>query len=105
MILIGPRRISPSWSKTLTTFVLSILPMPRFSQTGLFQPWLLSNIVDTDTGKVPEGLHQFQVIERAGLRVGIIGLVEEYACFLLTCTRLTGFQRLDTNNIIMAIEL
>ncbi|KAG8826388.1 hypothetical protein FRC17_008269 [Serendipita sp. 399] len=40
-------------------------------------PWLLSNIIDSDTGKVPDGLHTFQVVERSGVRVGIIGLVEE----------------------------
>lgn len=33
--------------------------------------------MDTNTGKVPEGLHELQVLERAGLRVGIVGLVEE----------------------------
>ncbi|KAG8775204.1 hypothetical protein FRC20_003365, partial [Serendipita sp. 405] len=40
-------------------------------------PWLLSNIIDSDTGNVPRGLQTLQVIERAGVRVGIIGLVEE----------------------------
>lgn len=42
------------------------------------QPWILSNIVDVDTGTAPEYLHPFQVIERCGVRIGIIGLVEEY---------------------------
>ncbi|KIJ60609.1 hypothetical protein HYDPIDRAFT_138801 [Hydnomerulius pinastri MD-312] len=40
-------------------------------------PWLLSNITDKNTGDVPEHLYQFQVLERSGVRVGIIGLVEE----------------------------
>ncbi|KAJ7470346.1 Metallo-dependent phosphatase-like protein [Mycena latifolia] len=40
-------------------------------------PWLLSNIVDTSTSRVPANLHEFQVLERAGLRIGIIGLVEK----------------------------
>ncbi|TFK67898.1 Metallo-dependent phosphatase [Pluteus cervinus] len=40
-------------------------------------PWILSNIIDESTGKVPEYLHEFRVFEKAGLRVGIIGLVEE----------------------------
>ena len=36
---------------------------------------------------VPEGLHEFQVFERAGIHIGIIGLVEKclaqgYHCFL-----------------------
>ncbi|KAJ7184198.1 Metallo-dependent phosphatase-like protein [Mycena filopes] len=40
-------------------------------------PWLLSNIVDTTTSQVPKSLFEFQIIERAGLRIGIIGLVEK----------------------------
>ncbi|THH05733.1 hypothetical protein EW145_g4582 [Phellinidium pouzarii] len=40
-------------------------------------PWLLSNIIDTTTGKVPSVLHEFHVIERCGMRVGFIGLVEK----------------------------
>ncbi|KAI6036873.1 Metallo-dependent phosphatase-like protein, partial [Pisolithus microcarpus] len=40
-------------------------------------PWLLSNIIDEDTGRVPAHLQQFQMVERVGLRVGIIGLVED----------------------------
>ncbi|KAF8556890.1 Metallo-dependent phosphatase [Imleria badia] len=40
-------------------------------------PWLLSNIVDENTNNVPEHLHIFKVLERSGVRVGIIGLVEE----------------------------
>ncbi|KAK7023890.1 Trifunctional nucleotide phosphoesterase protein YfkN [Favolaschia claudopus] len=40
-------------------------------------PWLLSNIVDTSTSKVPEGVQDFQIFERAGSRIGIIGLVEK----------------------------
>ncbi|KAL7421435.1 hypothetical protein Q5752_004321 [Cryptotrichosporon argae] len=40
-------------------------------------PWLLSNIVDETTGKTPEGLHELQVVERCGVRVGIVGLVEQ----------------------------
>lgn len=42
------------------------------------EPWILSNIIDSTTGRTPEHLHPFQVIERCGVRVGIIGLVEEY---------------------------
>ena len=39
---------------------------------------MLSNIVNTTTGEVPQGLKEFEVFERAGVRVGIIGLVEKY---------------------------
>ncbi|KAG2140515.1 Metallo-dependent phosphatase [Suillus bovinus] len=40
-------------------------------------PWLLSNIIDTDTGAVPEPLKAFHVIEKTGVRIGFIGLVEK----------------------------
>ncbi|KDQ60604.1 hypothetical protein JAAARDRAFT_708193 [Jaapia argillacea MUCL 33604] len=40
-------------------------------------PWVLSNIVDNVTSRVPEHLHEFEVVERAGVRIGIIGLVEK----------------------------
>ncbi|KAF4614842.1 hypothetical protein D9613_002892 [Agrocybe pediades] len=40
-------------------------------------PWLLSNIIDTTTSRIPENLHEFVVIERAGVRIGFIGLVEK----------------------------
>ncbi|RDB21014.1 Trifunctional nucleotide phosphoesterase protein YfkN [Hypsizygus marmoreus] len=39
-------------------------------------PWLLSNIIDSKTSEVPAHLHEFQILERGGVRVGIIGLVE-----------------------------
>ncbi|KAF8078151.1 Metallo-dependent phosphatase-like protein [Lyophyllum atratum] len=40
-------------------------------------PWILSNIIDTTTSRVPEHLHEFQVFEKAGMRIGVIGLVEK----------------------------
>ncbi|KAF8840348.1 Metallo-dependent phosphatase [Paxillus ammoniavirescens] len=40
-------------------------------------PWLLSNIIDTNTNKVPEPLVESHVLERLGVRIGFIGLVEE----------------------------
>ncbi|KAI0721526.1 Metallo-dependent phosphatase [Cerioporus squamosus] len=40
-------------------------------------PWILSNIIDTETSRVPEDLLEFYVFERAGVRVGVIGLVEK----------------------------
>ncbi|KAL5490069.1 hypothetical protein ACEPAI_4902 [Sanghuangporus weigelae] len=39
-------------------------------------PWVLSNIVDETTGKIPEYLHEVYVLERRGIRIGFIGLVE-----------------------------
>ncbi|EJD53251.1 Metallo-dependent phosphatase [Auricularia subglabra TFB-10046 SS5] len=40
-------------------------------------PWLLSNVIDMDTGNVPEPFLEFIVLERGGVRVGIVGLIEE----------------------------
>lgn len=41
-------------------------------------PWLLSNVVDANTGTSPAPLHRFVVTERCGVRIGLVGLVEEY---------------------------
>lgn len=40
-------------------------------------PWLLSNVVDVNTSTVPEGLHEYFVLERVGVRIGFIGLIEK----------------------------
>ncbi|KAI0273835.1 Metallo-dependent phosphatase [Gloeopeniophorella convolvens] len=40
-------------------------------------PWLLSNIVDTTTSQVPEKFLEFYVLERRGIKIGVIGLVEK----------------------------
>ncbi|KAJ3522883.1 hypothetical protein NM688_g8808 [Phlebia brevispora] len=40
-------------------------------------PWVLSNIIDETTNSVPEHLNEFVVLERAGVRIGVIGLVEK----------------------------
>ncbi|OAX31679.1 Metallo-dependent phosphatase [Rhizopogon vinicolor AM-OR11-026] len=40
-------------------------------------PWLLSNIIDENTGRVPTPLQEMQVVERGGVRIGLIGLVEK----------------------------
>ncbi|KAG6874324.1 hypothetical protein C0995_001549 [Termitomyces sp. Mi166 len=40
-------------------------------------PWILSNIVDSDTSQVPECLHEYQIFNKAGIRIGVIGLVEK----------------------------
>ncbi|KAK7440247.1 hypothetical protein VKT23_017188 [Stygiomarasmius scandens] len=39
-------------------------------------PWILSNIIDKTTSKVPESLREYVILERAGIRIGVIGLVE-----------------------------
>ncbi|KAI0928269.1 hypothetical protein AcW1_005566 [Taiwanofungus camphoratus] len=40
-------------------------------------PWLLSNIIDNITNQIPAHLKEFEVIERVGIRIGLIGLVEK----------------------------
>ncbi|RXK38756.1 hypothetical protein M231_03932 [Tremella mesenterica] len=40
-------------------------------------PWLLSNIVDDKTGNTPAPLQKYWVTERCGVKIGIIGLVEQ----------------------------
>ncbi|KAI0055483.1 Metallo-dependent phosphatase [Artomyces pyxidatus] len=40
-------------------------------------PWLLSNIIDKTTSQVPEHMYPFQTLERRGVRIGVIGLVEK----------------------------
>jgi hypothetical protein len=37
---------------------------------------LLSNIIDTGTDSTPPPLKQFVILERCGLKIGIVGLVE-----------------------------
>ena len=45
----------------------------------------MSNIIDSTTSRVPEHLKEFEVLERNGIRVGIIGLVEQYVLVHLLC--------------------
>lgn len=40
-------------------------------------PWLLSNVYNVNTGESPVPLRRFAVVERCGVRIGMIGLVEE----------------------------
>ncbi|OCF34141.1 hypothetical protein I316_04090 [Kwoniella heveanensis BCC8398] len=40
-------------------------------------PWLMSNIVDQNTGKVPPPLKRYHIFQRCGVKVGVIGLVEQ----------------------------
>lgn len=43
----------------------------------------MSNVVDTDTSTVPASLHEHFILDRAGVRIGFIGLIEEYATLLI----------------------
>ncbi|ODN74799.1 hypothetical protein L202_07114 [Cryptococcus amylolentus CBS 6039] len=40
-------------------------------------PWMLSNIVDINTGVQPETLQKYHIFERCGVKIGVIGLVEQ----------------------------
>lgn len=40
-------------------------------------PWLLSNIYDANTGQSPAPLRRYWVTEKCGVKIGVIGLVEE----------------------------
>jgi 2',3'-cyclic-nucleotide 2'-phosphodiesterase (5'-nucleotidase family) len=40
-------------------------------------PWLLANVVDAETGDPVPGTRPYTVVERDGVRVGVIGLVDE----------------------------
>ncbi|KZS99021.1 Metallo-dependent phosphatase [Sistotremastrum niveocremeum HHB9708] len=40
-------------------------------------PWLLSNVEDTETGSVPKGLRDFSTFKKAGITIGVIGLIEK----------------------------
>ncbi|KAM7283544.1 putative 5' nucleotidase [Ixodes scapularis] len=40
-------------------------------------PWLMSNVVDNETGKLLADGEEFQILERSGKKIGLIGLVEE----------------------------
>ncbi|MFO8115091.1 MAG: 5'-nucleotidase C-terminal domain-containing protein [Halorubrum sp.] len=42
-------------------------------------PWLATNLVDSDTGEAFDGTESVRIVERGGVSVGIIGLVDEGA--------------------------
>ncbi|KAJ8581126.1 hypothetical protein M405DRAFT_926302 [Rhizopogon salebrosus TDB-379] len=46
-------------------------------------PWSLSNIIDENTGRVPVPFQELQVVERGGVRIGLVGLVEKLVSLLL----------------------
>jgi 2',3'-cyclic-nucleotide 2'-phosphodiesterase (5'-nucleotidase family) len=45
-------------------------------------PWLLSNIVDDNTGHQPEKFLKYWITERCGVKIGVIGLVEQYVLMI-----------------------
>src|SRR6056297_475432 len=48
----------------------------NFSSASEF-PWLLANVVDSETGETVPGTEPYTVVERDGVRVGVVGLVDE----------------------------
>jgi len=44
--------------------------------------WLLSNVVDTETGKPPCGALEYELMEHQGVRVGFLGLCEDWISLL-----------------------
>jgi PGF-CTERM protein len=48
----------------------------NFSAASEF-PWLLANVVDSETGEHVPGTEPYTVVEKDGVRVGVMGLVDE----------------------------
>lgn len=40
-------------------------------------PWLMSNVIDIETGRLLADGEEYQIMERSGIKIGLIGLVEE----------------------------
>ena len=48
----------------------------NFSGASEF-PWLLANVVDSETGEPVPGTEPYTVVEQQGVKVGVVGLVDE----------------------------
>ena len=48
----------------------------NFSGASEF-PWLLANVVDSETGEPVPGTEPYTVVEKQGVKVGVVGLVDE----------------------------
>ena len=48
----------------------------NFSAASEF-PWLLANVVDSETGEPIPGTEPYTVVEKQGVKVGVVGLVDE----------------------------
>jgi PGF-CTERM protein len=51
-------------------------PVANYSNESEF-PWVMANIVQTDSGEPIPGTEPYTVVERDGVRVGVIGLADE----------------------------
>ncbi|KAG6820781.1 hypothetical protein H0H93_011546 [Arthromyces matolae] len=82
---ISPQKVSPHSPETIDTAKFAaVLDDIRSTWADLSDgkkdglPWILSNIVDITTSQVPDRLREFLIFEKAGIRIGVIGLVEKY---------------------------
>jgi len=73
---ISPFNEAPPSNK-FRTYIHFIRPSRIVVLIVFSQPWLLSNIIDNTTSKVPEYLKEYEIFEREGIRIGVIGLVEK----------------------------
>ncbi|THH15603.1 hypothetical protein EW146_g4905 [Bondarzewia mesenterica] len=90
-LLIDPEENNGKWDIISLSLVVNFVPDAKdrgrmlilahsFLRTDgvlFLAPWVLSNIVDTTTSGTPDCLYQFYVLERLGVRIGVIGLVEK----------------------------
>ncbi|KAG0415675.1 hypothetical protein HPB47_007158 [Ixodes persulcatus] len=58
------------------SFNFGVDNLTEFAKQTKF-PWLMSNVVDNETGKLLADGEEFQILERSGKKIGLIGLVEE----------------------------
>ncbi|CAH8581447.1 unnamed protein product [Dicrocoelium dendriticum] len=58
-------------------------------------PWLDTNVMDRDTNQPLLDTKAYHIIERGGVRIGIIGLLEEEWIATLSCVDTTGLIVLD----------
>ncbi|OON14249.1 5'-nucleotidase protein, partial [Opisthorchis viverrini] len=58
-------------------------------------PWLNTNVLDRDTNSPLAGLPTYHIIEHAGLRIGLIGLLEEEWVATLSCVDAEDLEVLD----------
>lgn len=72
----GNRIVRQVYRLALAEFCAGFPHLTKLIESTSF-PWLLSNIVDTNTGRQPEPLKRFIVTERCGVKIGLIGLVEK----------------------------
>lgn len=58
-------------------------------------PILCSNIVERSTGRPVKGTRPYVILERKGLRIGILGITTAYTPYMVTATSFEPFKALD----------